>query len=70
MNMRYTIGNLKQKFTVIIQPSAEGYVGQVPELHNFVSQGNTIEELIANIKEATEARFLTAQERESLSSES
>ena len=42
----------KQKFYVIIERDEDGYyVGEVPQLKACYSQGETIDELIANIKE-------------------
>ena len=44
------------KYTVVIEKGQEsGYVAQVPALRGCVSQGQTKEETIANIKEAIEA---------------
>jgi len=43
------------KFRVIIEQDEDGvYVGRVPELRGCVSQGDTVEELIDNMKEAVE----------------
>ena len=42
----------KQKFYVIIERDEDSYyVGEVPQLKACYSQGETIDELIANIKE-------------------
>lgn len=42
-------------FTVIIEKDEEGYyVGTVPSLKGCHSQGKTMDELLANIKEAIE----------------
>ena len=42
----------KQEFYVIIERDEDGYyVGEVPQLKACYSQGETIDELIANIKE-------------------
>ena len=42
-------------FTVVIEKGQDGYyVGSVPALHGCHSQGKTIDELMANIKEAIE----------------
>ncbi|TAG94571.1 MAG: type II toxin-antitoxin system HicB family antitoxin [Oscillatoriales cyanobacterium] len=42
----------KQEFYVIIERDEDGYyVGEVPQLKACYSQGKTIDELIANIKE-------------------
>jgi predicted RNase H-like HicB family nuclease len=42
----------KQEFYVIIERDEDGYyVGEVPQLNACYSQGETLDELIANIKE-------------------
>ncbi|MDQ2097320.1 MAG: type II toxin-antitoxin system HicB family antitoxin [Tychonema bourrellyi B0820] len=42
----------KQEFYVIIERDEDGYyVGEVPQLKACYSQGETIDELIVNIKE-------------------
>ncbi|MEG3965583.1 MULTISPECIES: type II toxin-antitoxin system HicB family antitoxin [unclassified Microcoleus] len=42
----------KREFYVIIERDEDGYyVGEVPQLKACYSQGETIDELIANIKE-------------------
>lgn len=42
-------------FHVIIeQDEAGGYIGKVPELKGCISQGDTLNELMKNIKEAIE----------------
>jgi predicted RNase H-like HicB family nuclease len=41
------------KFAVVIHPEAEGgYWGEVPALPGCYSQGETVDELLANLKEA------------------
>ena len=41
------------KFSIVLEPSDEGgYTVYVPSLPGCISEGNTIEEAIANIKEA------------------
>jgi len=43
---------VKREFYVIIERDEDGYyVGEVPQLKACYSQGETIDELIANIKE-------------------
>ena len=45
----------KRTFHVIIETDEDGgYVGQVPELQGCISQGDTLDELMKNIKEAIE----------------
>jgi predicted RNase H-like HicB family nuclease len=48
--------NLNQKeFYVLIERDEDGYyVGEVPQLKGCYSQGETIDELIVNIKEVIE----------------
>ena len=42
-------------FHVLIEQDEDGvYVGKVPELEGCLSQGNTLDELMENIKEAIE----------------
>ena len=44
------------KYTIIIEKGQEsGYVAHVPALRGCVSQGETKEEVLANVKEAIEA---------------
>jgi predicted RNase H-like HicB family nuclease len=44
------------KFTVILIPDEEdgGYVAECPAIPGCVSEGNTVEEALANVKEAVE----------------
>ena len=42
-----------RNFTAIVQKEEDMYVAKCPEI-GTVSQGNTIEEAVANLKEATE----------------
>jgi len=44
---------VKQTFTAVIHQEEELYVAECPEL-GTVSQGHSIEEAIANLREATE----------------
>ncbi|MDP3639909.1 MAG: type II toxin-antitoxin system HicB family antitoxin [Nanoarchaeota archaeon] len=46
---------MARKFTVIIEQDEDGvFVGKVLELRGCLSQGNTLNELMENIKEAIE----------------
>ncbi|HLC71552.1 MAG TPA: type II toxin-antitoxin system HicB family antitoxin [Candidatus Nanoarchaeia archaeon] len=46
---------MAQTFHVIIEQDEDGgYIGKVPELRGCLSQGDTLDELMANIKEAIE----------------
>jgi predicted RNase H-like HicB family nuclease len=42
------------QFRVILEPSDEGYTVYVPSLPGCISEGETIEESLANIREAIE----------------
>jgi predicted RNase H-like HicB family nuclease len=42
------------RFRVILEPSDEGYTVYVPSLPGCISEGETIEESLANIREAIE----------------
>jgi predicted RNase H-like HicB family nuclease len=49
----------KKEFYVIIERDEDGYyVGEVPQLKACYSQGETIDELMNNIKEVIELCFL------------
>jgi predicted RNase H-like HicB family nuclease len=49
------LGFMKRRFSVIIEQDEDGvYVGRVPELKGCISQGDTLDELMKNIKEAIE----------------
>lgn len=46
---------MAKKFHVLIERDEDGvYVGKVPELQGCLSQGDTLDELMKNIKEAIE----------------
>jgi len=46
------MGAIKREFYVIIERDEDGYyVGEVPQLQVCYSQGRTLDELMANIKE-------------------
>ena len=46
---------MEKKFHVLIEQDEDGgYVGRVPELQGCLSQGDTLDELMKNIKEAIE----------------
>lgn len=56
----------KREFYVIIERDKDGYyVGEVPQLKACYSQGETIDELMANIKEVIEL-CLEEEEEENL----
>ncbi|MBG1266777.1 type II toxin-antitoxin system HicB family antitoxin [Nostoc sp. WHI] len=49
------INSTKREFYVIIERDEDGYyVGEVPQLKACYSQGETIDELMANMKEVIE----------------
>jgi predicted RNase H-like HicB family nuclease len=48
---------------VVLNPEADGYVSLCPEL-DIASQGDTVEEALANLKEALEGFFETASAEE------
>jgi predicted RNase H-like HicB family nuclease len=50
-------------FTAIIEREGDGYVALCPEL-DIASQGDTVEEARANLREALELFFETASEEE------
>jgi predicted RNase H-like HicB family nuclease len=52
--MQHIKGKIMTKtFTALIQKEAKWYVAECPEI-GTASQGNTVEEAIENLKEATE----------------
>lgn len=58
---------MEQRFHVIIEQDEDGgYIGKVPELQGCLSQGDTLDELMENIKEAIEL-CLEVQSKENLS---
>lgn len=59
---------MSQKISVVIEKDAAGYYAYCPELSGCQSQGDTFEEVMANIREAAELYLetLTGEERESL----
>ena len=58
--------NMARKFHVIIEKDEDGgYIGKVPELQGCLSQGDTLDELMENIKEAIQL-CIEVQEKEKL----
>ena len=46
---------MSKNYHVVIEQDEDGiFVGKVPELHGCLSQGDTLDELMKNIKEAIE----------------
>lgn len=54
-------------FNAIIEKDQDGYFAYVPSLKGCVSQGDTYEEAIANIKEATELYIESLEQEEKIS---
>jgi predicted RNase H-like HicB family nuclease len=49
------MSSAKREFYVVIEQDEDGfYVGEVPQLRACYSQGKTLDELMANIKEVIE----------------
>ena len=60
-----TAGNAMYEFdTVIIEDESGGYVALVPALPGCHTQGDTLQELIENVKEAIELYLETLTEEE------
>jgi len=56
---------MAQKFTVIIEQDEDNvYVGRVLELKGCLSQGDTLDELMSNIREAIELCLEVEQRKE------
>ncbi len=55
--------NKKFQFTAVIEREGDGYVSLCPEL-DIASQGDTVEEASANLKEAVELFFESASSKE------
>ena len=56
----------KKEFYVVIERDEDGYyVGEVPQLKACYSQGETIDELMANMKEVIELCIEEAEESNS-----
>jgi len=52
-----------QKYTEVVEREGDGFVSLCPEL-NVVSQGDTVEEAVKNLREAVELFFEMASPRE------
>jgi len=59
---------MSKKVSVVIEKDDEGYYAYCPELSGCQSQGDTFEEVLANIREAAELYLetLSAEERTDL----
>jgi predicted RNase H-like HicB family nuclease len=61
------MGSVKQEFYVIVERDEDGlYVGEVPQLRACYSQGATLDELMANIREVIELCLEEADDEPSL----
>jgi len=62
---------MKRIFHVIIEQDEDGgYIGKVPELQGCLSQGDSLDELMENIKEAVELCLeVSAKDRAKVNSE-
>lgn len=62
---------MKRIFHVIIEQDEDGgYIGRVPELQGCLSQGDTLDELMKNIKEAIELCLEVETEKREFEKES
>jgi predicted RNase H-like HicB family nuclease len=59
---------MKMIFNAIIEKDENGYFASIPELEGCISQGDTYEEVINNIKEALDIYLesLSSKEKEEL----
>jgi predicted RNase H-like HicB family nuclease len=53
----------KMTFSAVLSPEGDGYVSLCPEV-DIASQGDTVDEALANLKEALEGFFETASAEE------
>lgn len=51
------------KIKIVIHQEPEGFWAEVPSIPGCVSQGDSMEELLANIQEAIEGCLLTTEAR-------
>jgi len=58
---------MSYKINVIINKDANGYYAYCPELRGCRSQGDTFEQTLANIREATELYLETMTKKEGIS---
>ena len=55
---------MSYKVNIIIETDKEGYYAYAPELEGCQTQGNTLEEVMANIREAVELYLETMDEED------
>ncbi len=61
---------MKRTYHVIIEQDEDGgFVGKVPELSGCFSQGDTLDELMDNVREAIELCLEVRDEKKSVNSE-
>lgn len=62
---------MSYKVSIVIEKDKDGYYAYCPELEGCQTQGDTFEEVLANIKEAIELYLetLSAEERKTLLSQ-
>jgi len=66
----YLYIKMARKFHVIIEQDEDGgFIGKVPELQGCLSQGDTLDELMRNIKEAIELCLEVEREGKEMISE-
>jgi|SRR3989344_2004517 len=64
INYDYNCVKMERKFHVLIEQDEDGgYIGKVPELQGCLSQGDTLDELMKNIREAIELCLEVGAER-------
>ncbi len=56
--------NMSQKVSVVIEKDEHGYYAYCPELEGCQTQGDSLDEVMANIKEAIELYVETLSEEE------
>ena len=56
---RFKLNHMARKASVVIEKDEKGFYAWCPELKGCQSQGATLEEAIANIKEAIELYLVT-----------
>ncbi|MBI2667647.1 type II toxin-antitoxin system HicB family antitoxin [Candidatus Woesearchaeota archaeon] len=61
---------MEKRFHVLIEQDEDGgYIGRVPELQGCLSQGDTLDELMRNIREAIELCLEVEKGEKSISEE-
>ena len=61
--MKRNISKKVLEYTVIFEPAEEGgYIASVPALNSCITQGETFEEAVANVKDAIEGIIAVMEE--------